>query len=31
MKVCKTFECNIKSIMDLIPEEGDKNVELKEE
>ena len=31
MKVCKALECNIGDIMDLIPEEGDKNVELKEE
>ena len=31
MKVCKALECNISDIMDLIPEEGDKNVELKEE
>ena len=31
MKVCKALECNIGDIMDLIPKEGDKNVELKEE
>ena len=31
MKVCKALECNIGDIMDLILEEGDKNVELKEE
>ena len=31
MKVCKALKCNIGDIMDLIPEEGDKNVELKEE
>ena len=31
MKVCKALECNIGDIMDLIPEEGDKNVKLKEE
>ena len=31
MKVYKALECNIGDIMDLIPEEGDKNVELKEE
>ena len=31
MKVCKALECNIGDIMDLIPEEGDKNVELNEE
>jgi putative transcriptional regulator len=31
MKVCKALECNIGDIMDLIPEEGDKNGELKEE
>ena len=31
MKVCKALECNIGDIMDLIPEEGDVNVELKEE
>ena len=31
MKVCKALECNIGDIMDLIPEEGDTNGELKEE
>ena len=31
MKVCKALECNIGDIMDLIPEEGDSNGELKEE
>ena len=31
MKVCKALECNIGDIMDLIPEEGDTNDELKEE
>ena len=31
MKVCKVLECNIGAIMDLIPEEGDTNGELKEE
>lgn len=31
MKVCKALECNIGDIMDLIPEEDDKNVKLKEE
>ncbi len=31
MKVCKALECNIGDIMDLIPEEGDVNGELKEE
>ena len=31
MKVCKALECNRGGIMDLRPEEGDKNVELKEE
>lgn len=27
MKICKTLECNIGDIMDLIPEEEDKNGE----
>ena len=31
MKVCKALVCNIGDIMDLIPEEGDTNGELKEE
>lgn len=31
MKVCKALGCNIGDIMDLIPEEGDVNGELKEE
>ena len=31
MKVYKALECNIGDIMGLIPEEGDTNVELKEE
>lgn len=31
MKVCKALKCNIGDIMDLIPEEGDNNDELKEE
>lgn len=31
MKVCKALECNIGDIMALIPEEGDMNVEHKEE
>ena len=31
MKVCKALECNIGDIMDLIPEEGHTNGELKEE
>lgn len=31
MKVCKALECNIGDIMDLIPEKGDTNGELKEE
>lgn len=31
MKVCKVLKCNIGDIMDLIPEEGDTNGELKEE
>ena len=30
MKMCKTVECSISDIMDLIPEEGDTNGELKE-
>ena len=30
-KVCKALDCNIGDIMDLIPEEGDSNGELKEE
>ena len=31
MKVCKALECNIGDIMDLIPEDGDVNGELKKE
>ena len=31
MKMCKTLECNIDDIMDLIPEEGDANDEFKKE
>ena len=31
MKVCKALECDIDNIMDLIPEEGDANVEFKKE
>ena len=31
LRICKVLQCNIGDIMDLIPEEGDTNGELKEE
>ena len=31
MKICKALECNIRDIMDLIPEEGDINGKFKKE